>query len=66
MHLFMLNAEKLQNPFACNADQCFEMKVKCVTGQASFWVKFPAIQNKTPVKYPGGWGVGGHMELTDT
>ena len=48
--------KKLQNPFACNADQHFNMKVKCLTGRASFWVKFPAVQKKTPVQYPGGGG----------
>ena len=29
------------------------MKVKCPTGRASFWIKFPTIRSKTPVKCPG-------------
>ena len=33
-----------------------KMKVKCLTGRASFWSKFPAVQKKTPVKYQGGGG----------
>ena len=35
------------------ADQHFDMKVKCPTGRASFWVKFPTIRSKTLVKCPG-------------
>ena len=35
-----------------------KMKVKCLTGRASFWSKFPAVQKKTPVKYQGGRGLG--------
>ena len=61
-----MNAERiLQNLFACDAEQRFDTKVKCPTGQASLWVK-------TPVKCPGyalGGGVGGRwavMELTGT
>ena len=49
------------------ADRCFDTKVKCPTGQASFWVKFPTVQSLTRVKCPGiargGWAV---LELTGT
>ena len=48
----MLNAEKIRNSFACNADQRFETKVKCPTRRASFWIKFPTVGSKTPVKCP--------------
>ena len=47
----------------------FHTKVKCPTGQASFWVKFPTMRNLTRVKCPGiarggrGWAV---LELTGT
>ena len=35
---------ELQNPFAGDAaDHHFETKVKCRTGWASFWVKFPTV-----------------------
>ena len=51
--------KKLQNPFACDtADQHFDTKVKCQTGWASFWVKFPTIWSKTPVKCLFGGGGG--------
>ena len=53
---------KLQNPFAGDtADLHFDTKVKCRTGWASFWVKFPTGWNKTPVKclFGGGGGGGG-------
>ena len=34
--------KELQNPFAGDtADQHFDTKVKCWTGWASLWVKFP-------------------------
>ena len=39
------------NPFACNADQRFDTKVKCPTRRASFWIKFPTVRSKTPVKF---------------
>ena len=35
------------------ADKRFDTKVKCPTGQASFWVKFPTVQRLTQVKCPG-------------
>ena len=51
------------------ADRRFDTKVKCPTGWASFWVKFPTVRSLTQVKCPGiargggGWAV---LELTDT
>ena len=49
------------------ADRRFDTKVKCPTGRASFWVKFPTIGSLTQVKCPGiaqgGWAV---LELTGT
>ena len=48
---------ELQNPFAGDtADLHFDTKVKCRTGWASLWVKFPC------------WGGGGRtvFELTGT
>ena len=60
-----MNAERiLQNLFARDAEQRFDTKVKCPTGQASLWVKFPTVWSKTPVKCPGyalGGGWGGEM-----
>ena len=44
------------------ADRRFDTKVKCPTGRASFWVKFPAVRSLTQVKCPGmarGGGMGG-------
>ena len=35
------------------ADRCFDTKVKCPTGWASFWVKFPTVLNLTRAKCPG-------------
>ena len=35
------------------ADRRFDTKVKCPTGRASFWVKFPAVLSLTRVKCPG-------------
>ena len=68
-----MNVERiLQNPFACDADQRFDTKVKCPTGHASLWVKFPTVWSKTPVKCPGyalgggGGGIWAVMELTGT
>ena len=59
--------KKLRNPFACNADHRFDTKVICPTRRGSFWVKFPTVRNKTPVKCPGygkwGWA---DLELTGT
>ena len=49
------------------ADRLFDTKVKCPTGRASFWVKFPTVRSLTRVKCPGiargGWAV---LELTGT
>ena len=44
------------------ADRRFDTKVKCPTGWASFWVKFPTVRSLTRVKCPGiarggGWAV---------
>ena len=44
------------------ADRRFDRKVKCPTGRASFWVKFPTVRSLTRVKCPGiarGRGMGG-------
>ena len=44
------------------ADRRFVTKVKCPTGRASFWVKFPTVRRLTRVKCPGvarGGGMGG-------
>ena len=42
-------------------------KVKCPTGRASFWVKFPTVKNNAAVKCPGysrgEWAI---LELTGT
>ena len=61
MHI--LNAVRiLQNPLACDADQHFDMKgVKWLSGQASFWVKFPTVWDKTLVKCLGYARGGGGM-----
>ena len=49
------------------ADRRLDTKVKCPTGRASFWVKFPTVRSLTRVKCPGvargGWAV---LELTGT
>ena len=37
----------------CTADRRFDTKVKCPTGQASFWVKFSTVRSLTRVKCPG-------------
>ena len=49
------------DPTHCTADRRFDSKVKCLTGRASFWVKFPTVRSLTPVKCPGiaQWGMGG-------
>ena len=44
------NCEILLPP---TADRRFDTKVKCPTGRASFWVKFPTVWNLTQVKCPG-------------
>ena len=54
-----MNAERITNPFACDADQRFDTKVKCPTRQASLWVRFPTVWSKTPVKCLGYALVGG-------
>lgn len=54
-----MNAERITNPFACDADQRFDTKVKCPTRQASLWVRFPTVWSKTPVKCLGYTLVGG-------
>ena len=44
------------------ADRRFDSTVKCPTGRASFWVKFPTVRSLTRVKCPGiarGGGMGG-------
>ena len=35
------------------ADRRFDTKVKCPTGRASIWVKFPTVRSLTRVKCPG-------------
>ena len=35
------------------ADRWVDTKVKCPTGRASFWVKFPTVRNLMRVKCPG-------------
>ena len=60
--------KELQNLFACDADQRFDTKVKCPTGKASLWVRFPSVWSKTPVWVcpggvaggGGGWEMGGY------
>ena len=49
-HAESKNCEILLFP---TADRRFETKVKCPTGRASFWVKFPTVQSLTRVKCPG-------------
>ena len=41
------------------ADRCFDTKVKCPTGRASFWVKFPTVGSLMRVKCLGIALVGG-------
>ena len=51
------NCEMLLFP---TADRRFDTKVKCPTGRASFWVKFPtANASQMPGDCPGGGGMGG-------
>ena len=53
--------KELQNPFASDRWQTFWHSVKCPTGRASFWVKFPTVRSLTRVKCPRiarGWGGG--------
>ena len=41
------------------ADRRFDRKVKCPTGRASFWVKFPTVRSlrsQIPGDCPGGMG----------
>ena len=44
------------------ADRHFDTKVKCPTGRASFWVKFPTVRSLTQVKCPGIAPGGGGMD----
>ena len=51
------------------ADRRFDTKVKCPTGRASFWVKFPTVRSLTRVKGLGiarGGGEWAVLELTGT
>ena len=57
-HTWLIRKE-LWNPFASDADQRFDTKVKCLTGWVSFWVKLPTAQSKTPSNAMGGGGGGG-------
>ena len=70
-----VNAAHLLNQRNCKIlwlptdDRRFGTKVKCPTGRASFWVKFPTVRSLTRVKCPGiAWGGGGWavLELTGT
>lgn len=52
--------KELWNPFVCDADQHFDMKVKCPPRRPHFWVNFLIVWRETPVKcpgMPGGWAV---------
>ena len=40
--------KELQNPFAYDADQCFDTKVKYLFGWVSLWVKLPLLWSNTP------------------
>ena len=53
-HLFMQNEEKITKSFCLQYWSAFWNESQCLTGRVSFWVKFPAVQKKTPVKYRGG------------
>ena len=49
------------NYFACDTDQRFHVKVKCLNGGASFWVKLPLYRAKFQSNLwgmPGGVGEG--------
>ena len=56
---------ELQNPFAYDADQCFDTKVKYLTGRVSLWGRLPMLWSKNPDKClgyaqgGGGWWGGG-------
>lgn len=39
--------KELQNPFAYDADQCFDTKVNYLIGWVSLWVKLPMLWSKT-------------------
>ena len=57
-HAQSKNCEILLLP---TADRRFDPKVKCPTGRASFWVKFPTVRSLTELKMPGDCpgGMGG-------
>ena len=57
-HAESKNCEILLLP---TADRRFDRKVKCPTGWASFWVKFPTVWSLTRVKCPGIAPGGGVM-----
>ena len=44
---------ELQNPFAYDADQCFDTKVKYLTGRVSLWGRLPMLWSKNPGKCLG-------------
>ena len=57
--------KELQNPFAYDADQCFDTKVKYLIGRVSLWVKLPMLWSKTQTNawdMPEGVEVGGGGE----
>jgi len=55
----MLNVEEITKIFACDDDKRFVTNVKCPTGLASFWVKFPTVNSSQMpgVCPPGVWAV---------
>ena len=54
-----------ENPFACNADQCFGMKVKCLTWVGEGGAHFGSNSQSNAWGMPGGGGEGS-FELTGT
>ena len=60
--------QRIEKPFCFRPlTDILTRKVKCPTGRASFWVKFPTVRSLTRVRCPGiargGWAV---LELTGT
>ena len=55
----VLNVERITEIFPCDADKRFVTNVKCPTGLASFWVKFPTVNSSQMpgVCLPGRWAV---------